>query len=117
MGENRSQLKPNLKRIFLFNPLVPLFLRMLILMFCAIALGLACTVYVFSRRKYDGETIPQQASTIMAIVVESCALVYVIYIAYDEYTGKPIGLREPMSKMSLILLDLFLLYFQQLICH
>lgn len=111
MGENRSQLKPNLKRIFLFNPLVPLFLRMLILMFCAIALGLACTVYVFSRRKYDGETIPQQASTIMAIVVESCALVYVIYIAYDEYTGKPIGLREPMSKMSLILLDLFFIIF------
>lgn len=111
MGENRSQLKPNLKRIFLFNPLVPLFLRMLILVFCSIALALACTVFTFSRTKYDGETIPQQASTIMAIVVETCAVVYIIYIAYDEYTGKPIGLREPMSKLSLILLDLLFIIF------
>ncbi|RCK67328.1 Regulator of phospholipase D SRF1 [Candida viswanathii] len=111
MGENRSQLKPNLKRIFLFNPLVPLFLRMLIMVFCAIALALAGSVFVFSKTKYDGESIPQQPSTIMAIVVESCALVYVIYIAYDEYTGKPLGLREPMSKLSLILLDLLFIIF------
>ena len=59
----------------------------------------------------------QQPSTIMALVVQSCALVYVIYIAYDEYTGKPLGLREPMSKMRLILLDLLFIIFHQPIYH
>ncbi|KAL6450655.1 LOW QUALITY PROTEIN: SRF1 Regulator of phospholipase D SRF1 [Candida maltosa Xu316] len=111
MGENRSQLKPNLKKIFLFNPLVPLLLRMLIIVFCAIALALAGSIFIFSKSKYDGHSVEQQPSTIMALVVESCALVYVIYIAYDEYTGKPLGLREPMSKMRLILLDLLFIIF------
>ncbi|KHC52757.1 hypothetical protein MEW_02567 [Candida albicans P60002] len=111
MGENRSQLKPTLKKIFLFNPLVPLFLRVLIIVFCAIALALAGSIFIFSKRDYEGHKVEQQPSTIMALVVQSCALVYVIYIAYDEYTGKPLGLREPMSKMRLILLDLLFIIF------
>ncbi|CAI5758371.1 unnamed protein product [Candida verbasci] len=111
MGENRSQLKPTLKKIFLFNPLVPLFLRILTLIFCAIALALACSIFVFSKRDYDGHSIEQKPSTIMAIVVQSVALVYVIYIAYDEYSGKPLGLREPMSKMRLVMLDLLFIIF------
>jgi hypothetical protein len=47
----------------------------------------------------------------MAIIVDIIALVYILYITYDEYTGKPLGLRSPKAKMRLILLDLFFIVF------
>lgn len=109
--EKRAVVLPTLKRIFLQNPLVPLFLRVLTIIFLATALGLACTIFVYSRRDYEGVTIEQQPSTIMAIVVQCCAIAYVTYIAYDEYSGKPLGLRDPWGKMRLIMLDLLFIIF------
>lgn len=47
----------------------------------------------------------------MAIVVDAVALVYLVYITYDEYTSKPLGLRPPKAKMRLILLDIFFIIF------
>lgn len=111
LDEKRAVLLPTLKRIFITNPLVPLLLRILILMFCVAALALACTIFENSKKKYDDFEIPQQASTIMAIVVNCFAVVYVVYIAYDEYSGKPMGLRNPLGKMKLIMLDLFFIIF------
>lgn len=43
----------------------------------------------------------------MATIVDGIALFYLIAIIYDEYTGKPIGLRSATAKMRLIFLDLF----------
>ncbi|PSK41333.1 hypothetical protein C7M61_001014 [Candidozyma pseudohaemuli] len=109
--EKRAILVPTLKRIFINNPLVPLLLRILILIFCVTSLALACTIYVNSNKKYEDFEVPQQAGTIMAIVVNCFAVVYVVYIAYDEYSGKPMGLRNPLGKMKLIMLDLFFIIF------
>lgn len=47
----------------------------------------------------------------MAIVVDAVALVYLVYITFDEYTSKPLGLRSPSAKARLILLDLFFIVF------
>lgn len=111
MGENRSQLKPAFRKFFMQNPLLPLTLRILTLIFCAIALALACSIFVFSKDTYDGSKVGQKASTIMAIVVQTCALVYVVYIAYDEHSGKPLGLRDPIGKFRLVMLDLLFIIF------
>ena len=51
------------------------------------------------------------ASPVMAIVVDAIALMYIIYITHDEYTGKPLGLRSARAKMRLIFLDLFFIVF------
>ena len=48
----------------------------------------------------------------MAIIVDAVALVYILYITYDEYTGKPLGLRPAKAKLRVILLDLFFIVFQ-----
>ncbi|KAM9894107.1 hypothetical protein OXX79_008924 [Metschnikowia pulcherrima] len=104
--EKRKDLMPTLWRIFVQNPFLPLLLRVTILMFSACALALAVSIYIYSRRKYDNTSIEQQPSTIFAIVVQSFAIVYIVYIAYDEYSGKPLGLRNPLGKMKLIMLDL-----------
>lgn len=42
----------------------------------------------------------------MATIVDGFALFYLIGITYDEYTGKPLGLRSASAKMRLIFLDL-----------
>lgn len=109
--EKRKDVAPLLKRIFVQNPLFPLLLRILVICFSACALALACSIFVLSKHKYNGKSVDQQPSTIMAIVVQCCAIVYLIYIAYDEYSGKPLGLRNPLGKMKLIMLDLLFIIF------
>lgn len=47
----------------------------------------------------------------MAIIVDVVALIYLIYIMYDEYSGKPLGLRSPKAKMRLIMFDLLFIIF------
>lgn len=47
----------------------------------------------------------------MAIIVDAVALFYLVYITWDEYSSKPLGLRSPVSKARLILLDIFFIVF------
>jgi hypothetical protein len=35
-------------------------------------------------------------------------------MTWDEYTGKPLGLRPPTQKISLILMDLFFIIFKSI---
>jgi hypothetical protein len=85
-------------QIMLLNsPMVPLFFRSIIWTLSLVALSLAGSIFHLSK-KYGVE---QKASTVMAIVVDAIALVYTIYITYDEYSGKPLGLRSPSIKMRL----------------
>lgn len=48
----------------------------------------------------------------MAVVVDAVAIPYILYITWDEYTGKPLGLRSPRAKIRLVLLDLFFIIFE-----
>ncbi|GEQ72303.1 hypothetical protein JCM33374_g5990 [Metschnikowia sp. JCM 33374] len=104
--EKRKDLMPTLWRIFVQNPFLPLLLRVTILIFSVCALALAVSIYIYSNRTYENATIEQEPSTIFAIIVQSFAIPYIVYIAYDEYSGKPLGLRNPVGKMKLIMLDL-----------
>jgi hypothetical protein len=48
----------------------------------------------------------------MAVAVDTVAIPYILYITWDEYTGKPLGLRSPKAKIRLVLLDLFFIIFE-----
>lgn len=109
---NASILKSHLKRrawyeefarTILRSPLVPLVFRMIVFGFSMIALALACSIH--------HDVVDSTASTIMAIVVDAVAMVYLVGVTYDEYSGKPLGLRPPSAKMRLIFLDLFFIVF------
>lgn len=90
------------------HPLVPLIFRITVLATSCIALGLSSSIFYLSRKYfYD-----QNPSTIMAIVVDVVAIPYIIYVTWDEYTGKPLGLRSPRAKILLVLLDLFFIIFE-----
>ncbi|GME90111.1 unnamed protein product [[Candida] boidinii] len=90
------------------NSYIPLFFRIFIVFLSSVALGLASRIIVLSGRLDQDWHVSQQPSTVMAVVVDTVAIVYLFYIAYDEFTGQPIGLRNPHSKITLAYDDQFL---------
>ncbi|AMD20091.1 HCL060Wp [Eremothecium sinecaudum] len=109
----KQQWGPSFRKLLLDNQYLPLSFRLIIIMLTCVALGLAVRIFENSHHRLQDRTtnVPQQPSTIMAIVVNTVAIVYLIYIAYDEFSGKPLGLRNPLGKMRLILLDLLFIIF------
>ena len=97
------------ERTILRSPIVPMIIRMIVFGFSVIALGLATSIrQITSLKASPAQVTP---STDMAIIVDAVALVYLLYITYDEYSGKPLGLRRATAKMRLIFLDLFFIVF------
>ncbi|KAL5348194.1 hypothetical protein ACLOAV_006674 [Pseudogymnoascus australis] len=96
------------QHIILMHPLVPLAFRLTVLATSTIALGLSGSIFHLTR----SSPFEQSPSGIMAIVVDVIALPYIGYITWDEYTGAPLGLRAPKTKMRLVLLDLFFIIFE-----
>ncbi|KAI9811871.1 MAG: hypothetical protein M1827_005222 [Pycnora praestabilis] len=95
------------QRTLIRSPIVPLILRLIVWSQSIIALGIAGSIYHRSRK----QGIAIGPSTLMAIVFEAIAVIYLLYIMYDEYSGKPLGLRSAKAKMRLIFLDLFFIVF------
>ncbi|KAF2204064.1 hypothetical protein GQ43DRAFT_438265 [Delitschia confertaspora ATCC 74209] len=105
-----SRRKRRLKRIrrtVLNHPMVPLVVRLTVLTFSCLALGLAGSIF----RRTGPEGCEKNASTWLALIVDIIAIVYISYITYDEYTSKPLGLRSHNAKMRLIFLDLLFIVF------
>lgn len=89
------------------SPIVPLIIRLTVWTFSLVALALGGSIQHLS-----GDFPRHQGpSALMAIIVDAVALVYLIYITWDEYTSKPLGLRSPAAKARLILLDIFFIVF------
>lgn len=112
--------KQNLERLFLYNNYIPLIFRICIFIFSIISLALSSSIFRNSKGQYQllgsskltlTSSLNQQPSTIMAICVQTVALVYLVYIAYDEFSSKPLGIRDPIAKIRLILLDLLFIIF------
>ncbi|KAL8939338.1 MAG: hypothetical protein Q9216_003402 [Gyalolechia sp. 2 TL-2023] len=97
-----------LQRTMIRSPMIPLVLRSVVWIFSLVALAVAASIHHYTK-KVDG--LDNIASTEMAIIVDAIALVYLLYITYDEYSGKPLGLRSARAKMRLIFLDLFFIVF------
>ena len=89
------------------SPLVPLIIRLTVWTFSLVALALGGSIQHLS----NDFPRHQGPSALMAIIVDAVALVYLIYITWDEYTAKPLGLRSPAAKARLILLDIFFIVF------
>ncbi|KAI3329208.1 hypothetical protein HD806DRAFT_276120 [Xylariaceae sp. AK1471] len=89
------------------HPIAPLIFRLIVLITTISALALTTVIY---RREKDPRVIadyrPETSQAIVAIVIDSVAIPYILYMTWDEYTGKPLGLRAPAQKISLTLLDL-----------
>lgn len=96
-----------LHRIVMNHPMVPLVVRLTVVTFSSLALALAASIF----HKANRTGCSRGSSTYLAIIVDVIAIVYTIYITYDEYTSKPLGLRSHRAKMRLIFLDLLFIVF------
>ncbi|KAL2158642.1 hypothetical protein VTH06DRAFT_4124 [Thermothelomyces fergusii] len=98
-------------RIILRHPLVPLAFRLTVLLTSIVALAISIRIFEVERRtEHDASSELTQA--IVAIVVDSVAVPYIGYMTWDEYTGKPLGLRAANQKIGLVLMDLFFIIFK-----
>ena len=97
------------QRTILRSPIVPMVIRMIVWVFSAVALGLASSIHHITDNSHN--SAQQTPSTNMAVIVDAVAMVYLLYITYDEYSGKPLGLRPARAKIRLIFLDLFFIVF------
>lgn len=106
-------LTPKLNDLIDNNRYLPLTLRIIIFIMALISLGLSVRIFQNSRVQalINDRTVPIQSSVIMSIVVNTLAVTYTIYIAWNEFNGKPIGLRDSTSKMMMILMDLLFIIF------
>lgn len=107
---NASKRRRRLARahqMLMTHPMVPLVIRLIVFTFSTLALGLAGSIFKQSKHAGCGNS----SSTWLALIVDIVAIVYTIYITYDEYTSKPLGLRSHNAKMRLIFLDLFFIVF------
>ena len=95
-------------RTIMNHPMVPALVRCVVLTFSILALSLAGAIF----HKSDSVGCDNNSSTWMAIIVDVVAIIYTVYITYDEYTSKPLGLRSHNAKMSLIFLDLAFIVFE-----
>lgn len=89
------------------HPIAPLIFRLVVLITTIAALALACNIYQRERDpNTPNDSVPESSQAIVAIVIDVVAIPYILYMVWDEYTGKPLGLRPPAQKVSLTLLDL-----------
>ncbi|MCJ1430371.1 hypothetical protein MMC29_008289 [Sticta canariensis] len=100
-----------LQRTILRSSIIPLVIRTNVWVFSLIALALGSSLHRQASKITDENLKIKSSSPNIAITVDAIALVYILYITYDEYTGKPLGLRSARAKMRLIFLDLFFIVF------
>lgn len=96
-----------MQRKIIRSPMIPLVIRSIVWGFSMVALALGSSIHRLTVNVRPRNT----TSADMAIAVDAVALVYLLYITYDEYTGKPLGLRSAIAKIRLIFLDLFFIVF------
>ncbi|OIW28424.1 hypothetical protein CONLIGDRAFT_376365 [Coniochaeta ligniaria NRRL 30616] len=92
------------------HPLVPLALRLTVLITSVIALALG--IKILESVEGHASQGAEWTQAVVAIVVDCVAIPYIGYMTWDEYTGKPLGLRTATSKISLVLMDLFFIIFK-----
>ena len=100
-----------LQRTILRSSIIPLVIRTNVWVFSLIALALGSSIHKQASKITNEKLKIKSSSASIAITVDAIALVYILYITYDEYTGKPLGLRSARAKMRLIFLDLFFIVF------
>ncbi|KAH6855658.1 hypothetical protein B0I37DRAFT_59809 [Chaetomium sp. MPI-CAGE-AT-0009] len=107
----RKVLYKRLWRIILRHPLVPLAFRLTVLLTSIVALAISARIFEIEHGE-ENDRASELTQAIVAIAVDSVAIPYIGYMTWDEYTGKPLGLRAANQKISLVLMDLFFIIFK-----
>lgn len=111
----RAAFHEHVWRILLNHPLVPAILRFSVLVLSIASLALSANLWrlhASTMPATSGDESTLRSQWLVAIVVDCVVTPYVFYMTWDEYSGPQLGLRSPMHKVSLTLLDLFFIIFK-----
>ncbi|GAB1316727.1 Regulator of phospholipase D SRF1 [Madurella fahalii] len=112
-GPTRTRrLYKRLWRLILRHPLVPLVFRLTVLLTSIVALALSARIFQLEEHGGVDRQSSERTQALVAIVVDTIAVPYIGYMTWDEYTGRPLGLRSATAKISLVLMDLFFIIFK-----
>ena len=109
-----------IQRTIFRSAFIPLIFRLIVFSFCVIALGLGSTIYrsvhtlLLSKQTAEACKTSYESSktsSLMAVIIDSAAIIYLFYITWDEYKGLPLGLRSGKAKVLVLLCDLFFIVF------
>ncbi|KAI1345039.1 hypothetical protein F5Y15DRAFT_364612 [Xylariaceae sp. FL0016] len=103
----KNSLLMRLSNFVLRHPIAPLIFRLVVLITTVAALAVAGNIFQRGRDpNLPSNNTAETSQALVAIVIDVIAIPYILYMTWDEYTGKPLGLRAPAQKVSLTLLDL-----------
>ncbi|RYP91820.1 hypothetical protein DL770_002076 [Monosporascus sp. CRB-9-2] len=114
MTRRRSRKKTlvmRFKDFVLRHPIAPLIFRLIVLISTLSALAVAVNRYK-TERNPNFRAADETSQAKIAIIIDTIAVPYIMYMTWDEYTGKPLGLRPAAQKVSLTLLDLIFIAFK-----
>jgi hypothetical protein len=97
------------------HPITPLIFRLVVLATSIAALIVSVNIFEgesSTATDPNARNMQERDQAIVAIVIDTVAIPYIIGMTWDEYTGKPLGLRSAVQKISLTLLDLFFIIFK-----
>ncbi|KAF4513687.1 hypothetical protein G6O67_000928 [Ophiocordyceps sinensis] len=112
-GSRRRRTMGLYKRVWnaiMRSSLSPLLFRLGVMVTSILALGIATRIY--QREDSIDRNSAERTQAAVAVAVDCVAIPYIGYMIWDEYTGKPVGLRSGFSKVRLVLLDLFFVIFK-----
>lgn len=107
----RGALYEHIWRLMLNHPLVPALLRFSVLVLSLASLGLSANLWKLYGTADETES-SLKSQWLVAITVDCIVSPYVVYMTWDEYTAPQLGLRSPMRKAALTLLDLAFIIFK-----
>ncbi|CCE61398.1 hypothetical protein TPHA_0A03210 [Tetrapisispora phaffii CBS 4417] len=118
-NQQLKQYKPIIKNFILNNIFFRLFLRLIIIGLCVAVVTVSSNIIANSRAErvfledkpffnnYTIDLMINFSDLIFNVFSNSLAIIYNLYIGYDEFAGKPIGLNNPTSHAVFLMLDLF----------
>lgn len=107
----RGALYEHIWRLLLNHPLVPALLRFSVLVLSLASLGLAGNLWKLYGVSFETAAV-LKSQWLVAIAVDCLLSPYVVYMTWDEYSSPQLGLRSPMRKAALTLLDLVFIIFK-----
>ncbi|KAL5614907.1 hypothetical protein BROUX41_004985 [Berkeleyomyces rouxiae] len=107
----RAALGERIWELLIGHSMVPLCCRLMALCSSIISLAIAARIFRVSE-EIEASTQSSQSQSLVVIIVDTIAVPWICYMTFDEYTGKPLGLRSPTHKVLLILSDLIFIIFK-----
>ncbi|KAJ1331762.1 hypothetical protein MN608_05224 [Microdochium nivale] len=109
----KKTMMAKLRDFALRHPMAPLTFRLVVLVTTISALVVAVQIF---KRWHDPNIITRSSAetsqAVVAIIIDATAIPYILYMIYDEYTGKPLGLRRATQKVGLAMLDVLFIVFK-----